>query len=292
MITPFPIVTLLPFGVIKAIIRKNNGIVYICEKEHSFLMKTDALLQGVGISKWFGPVKALDNVNFRVGHNEIVGLVGDNGAGKSTLVKIFSGVYPPTEGDIFIEGEKIRYRSSIEARNKGIETIYQDLAIIEDLPIFRNIFLAKELTYGPLRLLDQKRMRTEAQRGLEELKIIMPPVNESVRFLSGGQRQVVAVSRALIRDARLTFMDEPTAALGVAESRQVLEIIKSLKAKGRSAVVVAHNLRHVMSVCDRLVVLRMGKVVSELNSGDVSVDEVEEIIVGHEKGVDSEKAAA
>ncbi len=243
-------------------------------------MKSDVLLQGVNISKWFGPVKALDKVNFQIGHNEIVGLVGDNGAGKSTLVKVFSGVYAPTEGEIYVEGTKTRYRSSIDARNLGIETIYQDLAIIEDLPIFRNIFLAKEATYGPLHLLDQKRMRAGAQKGLDELKINMPSVNESVRYLSGGQRQTVAVARALIRDAKLTFMDEPTAALGVAESRQVLDTIKRLKEKGKSAVVVAHNLRHVMSVCDRLVVMRMGKVVSELPTSEVSVDEVEEIIVG------------
>ena len=247
-------------------------------------MKSDLLLEAVNISKNFGSVKALDRVNFSVHRQEIVGLLGDNGAGKSTLVKIISGFHQPDNGELLIEGVKTELRSPAMSRRLGIETIYQELALVDDLSIYRNMFLAKELRrrrLGVLNLLDDKRMREEAERALGDLKIDISSVRDPVRFLSGGQRQSVSTARAVMSDAKLFLMDEPTAALGVAESRQVLSIIRELKNKGKSVVVITHNIRHIVSICDRVVIMRRGKAVADMAAQGLSVDDVEDMIVGN-----------
>jgi ABC-type sugar transport system ATPase subunit len=246
-------------------------------------LKRVPLLEAVNISKNFGSVRALDGVNFSVHHQEIVGLLGDNGAGKSTLVKVISGVHPPDGGEIFMEGVKTKLSSPALARRMGIETIYQDLALVDDLSIYRNMFLAREIKkryLGLFNFLDDKRMQKEALNGLDSLKIGISTVRDPVRYLSGGQRQSVSTARAILTDAKLFLMDEPTAALGVAESRQVLKIIRELKDKGRSVVVIAHNIRHIMSICDRLVILRRGKLVGDMPAKGLTVDDVEEVIIG------------
>jgi simple sugar transport system ATP-binding protein len=247
-------------------------------------LKSDLLLEAVNISKSFGSIKALDGVNFSVHRQEIVGLLGDNGAGKSTLVKVVSGLHQPDNGELFIEGVKTKLMSPAMSRRMGIETIYQDLALVDDLSIYRNMFLAKELRkrhLGVLNLLDDKRMREEAERGLKDLKIGISSISDPVRFLSGGQRQSVSTARAVMSDAKLFLMDEPTAALGVAESRQVLSIIRELKNKGKSVVVITHNVRHVVSICDRVVILRRGKTVADVAAQGLSIDDVEDMIVSN-----------
>jgi len=237
----------------------------------------------VGISKSFGPVRAVQDVDFHVGQSEIVGLVGDNGAGKSTLIKILSGVHQADKGEIYYEGEKVVISSPIEARNMGIETIYQDLALVEDLPIYRNIFLARELKnryLGFLKLLDDKKMQVEAEKTLETLHIDCGEVDQTVRHLSGGQRQCVSLARSIYYDAKLLAMDEPTAALGVAESTEVLNLIRNLKEQGRSVIVVTHNLNHIFSVCDRISVLRRGKMVGSRYTKETTTDEITDMILG------------
>jgi len=247
-------------------------------------MSNARLLEMVGITKSFGPVTALQNANFHADHKEIVGLVGDNGAGKSTLIKILSGVHRPDKGDIFLEGTRVHFSSPNDSRAMGIETIYQDLALVEDLRIYRNLFLAREITksYLGMRLLDDKKMRKESERAMEGLRIPIGSVNQVVRTLSGGQRQCVAVARSIYFDSKLFAMDEPTAALGVAESHEVLDLIKDLKKRGKSCIVITHNLHHIFSVCDRITVLRKGQVVGDYVTKDTSVEEVEGVILGKE----------
>ncbi len=245
-------------------------------------MASDLLLDVVNISKSFGTIMALDRVNFSVRRQEVVGLLGDNGAGKSTLVKTISGFHRPDEGEIYVEGRRAIISSPADSRKLGIETIYQDLALVDDLSVYRNIFLARELRrkyFGFLKLLDDHRMRKDAGEGLKELRIGMSSVEHPVRDLSGGQRQTVAIARAVMNDAKLFLMDEPTAALGVAESRQVLDIIRDLKQKGKSIVVIAHNTRHIIAVCDRLVILRRGRVVAGMPAKGLSVVDIENMIV-------------
>jgi len=235
------------------------------------------LIQMVEISKSFGPVRALENVSFRLNRGEIVGLVGDNGAGKSTLVKIISGVLQPDKGDIYFNGRKTTIHSPEDARKLGIETTYQDLAICEDLPIWRNIFLSRELTGAVF--LDKKTMRKETWKALENLQIGVPSIEQKVKFLSGGQRQTVALARSMYFNAEALLMDEPTAALGVAESNALLQLMLELKKRGKSIVFITHNLRHIFSVVDRLVVLYKGVRIGELAKESTTIEEVEEMIV-------------
>jgi len=240
-------------------------------------MADKPLIQMVEISKSFGPVKALENVSLVVNRAEIVGLVGDNGAGKSTLVKIASGVLQPDKGDIYFNGNRVIMRSPENARKLGIETTYQDLAICEDLPIWRNIFVSREFT-GAI-FLDKKTMREETWKALENLGIEVPSIEQKVKFLSGGQRQTVALARGMYFNAELLLMDEPTAALGVAESNALLQLMLQLRKRGKSIVFITHNLRHIFSVADRLVILYKGMRVGDLAKESTSIEEVENIIV-------------
>jgi len=235
-----------------------------------------------GISKNFGAVKALDNVTITLRRGEVLGIVGDNGAGKSTLIKILSGVYQPDKGEIYFEGNKTRFNSPIEARRMGIETIYQDLALIDDLSVYHNIFLAKEQfvnTTPVVRFLDNKKMGESAAKFLKDLKVDIPKIDEKARVLSGGQRQAIAIARSVYFSAKVLIMDEPTAALGVVETKRVLDLIENLKKRGDvSIIIIAHNLAHVLAVVDRIIILTRGRIIAERKTKETSVDDLTEII--------------
>ena len=242
-----------------------------------------------GISKSFGAVKALEDVTITVHRGEVLGIVGDNGAGKSTLIKILSGVYQPDKGEIYFEGNKVRFNSPIQARSMGIETIYQDLALVDDLSVYHNIFLAKEqfLNATPLiRFLDNKKMGKSAGHFLKDLKVDVPEIDAKARVLSGGQRQAIAIARSVFFSAKVLIMDEPTAALGVVETKRVLDLIEELKKRGDvSIIIIAHNLAHVIAVVDRIVILTRGRVLAERKTKETSVDDLTEIISKGAEGI-------
>ncbi len=242
---------------------------------------SETLLEMRGIVKRFGHVEALRGVDFSVRRAEIVGLVGDNGAGKSTLVKTIVGVYQPDEGEIYFEGRRVQFRSPREARAAGIEIVYQHLALIDLLSISRNIFLGREPVrrLGPLRVLDKHYMNSEAWRILQEIgvKRIRSP-EDRVAKLSGGERQSVAIARAMYFKAKLLILDEPTAALSVRETRRVLDHILDVKKQGVSVVFITHNIYHVYEVADRIVVLDHGRKIADVRKEDVTPEEVIEII--------------
>jgi ABC-type sugar transport system ATPase subunit len=215
-----------------------------------------------------------------VNPGEIVALVGDNGAGKSTLVKIVAGVHQPTSGEIVLEGEPVRLHGPSDARRHGIEVVYQDLALANGQPVYMNMFLGREIVRGPLRTLDRRRMAAETQRLLDELEIRIDSPRATIRDLSGGQRQGVAIARAVQWAERLVLMDEPTAALGVQETRRVEEIILRLRERGRAIVIVSHSLDQVFRISDRICVLRRGKQVGIRNTSETNGDEIVSLITG------------
>lgn len=236
------------------------------------------------ISKSFGPVQALCQVDLTLHQREILGLVGDNGAGKSTLMKVLTGVYQPDEGEIYFNGQRMRFNSPHDSRHAGIEMVYQDLALAGNLHIAGNIFLGRELTQkylgGLVRFLDHKGMAREAARLLERLKIEIQSVDLKVETLSGGQRQAVAVGRSMGFNARVVIMDEPTAALAVREVAKVLELIKSLKEHDVSVILISHRMPDVFEVSDRIMVLRQGRKVGDLVRLQTTMDEVVALITG------------
>jgi simple sugar transport system ATP-binding protein len=240
--------------------------------------KNGALLEARGIDKNYGHVRALANADFDVLAGEVTALVGDNGAGKSTLIKILSGTVQPDGGEIVFEGRRVRIDSPITARSLGLETVYQDLALAEDLDPPANLFLGREVlrsgVLGRLGFLDKKAMRGRAQRAFTTLGIGLQDLDAEVGSLSGGQRQTVAVSRAATWASRVIFMDEPTAALGVVQAEKVLDLIRQIRESGKSVVLISHNLPHVFQVADRIQVLRLGKRVATFRSADVTMDEV------------------
>ncbi len=242
------------------------------------------LLEMEHINKNFGAVRALEDISFRVYPGEAVGLVGDNGAGKSTLVKIISGVEHPDSGVIRFEGQDVAIRTPEDARDLGIETLYQDLALINNLDIVANMFLGRELVrrwlLGAIRVLRSREMEAESRQILERLKINIGSVREKVEVLSGGQRQAIALGRAVGWGKKLVLLDEPTAALGVREAQQALEIIGRLKDEGIATVIISHNLQHVFSVVDRIVVIRRGVMRGERLIGDAVGDEIVSMITG------------
>lgn len=241
-------------------------------------MPDNSIIRMTGISKSFGPVRALENVNFTIDRGEIAGLVGDNGAGKSTLLKILSGVLKPDKGAILYDGRKVVFKSPQDSRKLGIEAIYQDLALCEDLNIYRNIFLSREIT-GRI-LIDKPAMRNETLKILRSIGINIPSIEQQLRYLSGGQRQSVAIARAMYFNAQVVLMDEPTAALGVTESKEVFNLMLELKKKGRSIVFITHNLRHIFSVADRITVLYKGRSVAEcLQKEKTCLEDIENYIV-------------
>jgi len=236
-----------------------------------------------GIYKYFGGVHALEDVDFELYPNEILALVGDNGAGKSTLIKIISGVYTPDRGEIYLDGEKIEIRSPPVARAFGIETVYQELALVETRDVPSNFFLGREPTKGRLGVfIDKKKISDVTVKTLKKLSITLPSLRTAVRNLSGGQRQALAVGRAAAWGRKIIIMDEPTAALGVEESRKVLDLVSQLGKHGASVIVISHNLRHVFSVATRIVVLRGGRRVGSKLKSETTADEIVKLITGAE----------
>lgn len=226
-----------------------------------------------GIKKNFGAVQALRGVDLTLHQNEVLGLVGDNAAGKSTLMKVLSGAYSPDEGKILIEGREVHFANPMDARRKGIEMVYQDYALANNLDIVANVFMGREvvsLDLGPIKVLDFHHMEQETRSLLGRLKIDIPSVRQKVERLSGGQRQAVAIARATAFDAKVIIMDEPTAALSVAAIDKVLELVQQLKAQGSSIIMISHRLEDIYRVSDRLVVLRQGRKVCDAEvEGDI-----------------------
>ncbi len=251
-----------------------------------------ALYRLEGISKSFGRVEALKNVDLEVRAGEIVGLVGDNGAGKSTLIKILSGIYPPDRGRILYQGEPKRIASYRDSQNLGIATIYQDRALVDSVSIFRNIFMGNELCtrFG---FMNKRRMREITERLLEEsISIGLQNPDQNVGDLSGGQKQAVAIVRAIHFKARLLLLDEPTNALSVKESGQVMAFVKALREEGISSIFVTHNLYHVYSIADRFVLLSHGEKVGDFMKKDVSMERLEWMIVEGKGGASGEASPA
>jgi ABC-type sugar transport system ATPase subunit len=244
------------------------------------------LLEARGLAKSFLHVRALDGVDFHVHPGETVALVGDNGAGKSTLMKMLCGAYHPDDGTILVEGREVTLRTPRDAMALGIAVVYQDLALVDHRDVATNVFLGRELMKGLV--VDKPRMVREARSVLGKLKINIPSVQTLVGLLSGGQRQAVAIARAVHQGGRLIFMDEPTAALGVQEQAKVLRLIEDLKANGTAVVVVSHNLQHVFSVADRIVVLRGGRNAGERVKAETTPEEIVRLIVGADRLVPAE----
>ena len=244
---------------------------------------TAPLLEVRGISKAFGHVQALTDVSLTMREGETVGLVGDNGAGKSTLVKVLSGVYDADEGEILIGGEPVRMNNPTDALRHGIGTVYQDLAVVDVLDVARNIYLGNPPRRFGL-MVDYRRMYRDARTTLNQLRVNMPSVRTRVGELSGGQRQAVAIARTLAQSARLFLMDEPTAALGVAQSEKVNELIADLKADGRTVLVITHNMEHIFEVADRIIVLRHGQRVGVRDRDETTREEIVGLITGAIKG--------
>jgi simple sugar transport system ATP-binding protein len=234
------------------------------------------------IVKSFGPVAALRGVDFAVSPGEVVGLVGDNGAGKSTLMKVLTGVYHSDEGEVWFEGRRVRFGSPLESRHAGIEMVYQDLALAENLTPVANIFLGRELTrsVAGVRLLDGGEMRRRARQHLEALKIALPSMTLPVERLSGGQRQSVAIARATAFRAKLVIMDEPAASLAVMEAAKVLALITRLREAGVAVVLISHRLQDVFDVSNRIVVLNRGLAVGDLRRDEATMEDVVGRIVG------------
>jgi simple sugar transport system ATP-binding protein len=241
------------------------------------------ILETRAISKRFGGVQALDGVSMKVHAGEVVALAGDNGASKSTLIKTISGVYQPDDGEILFQGRPTRFQTPHEARDSGIETIYQDLALADNLSIGANIFLGREpmrKAFGILPVLDRAKMAEAARETMARLEFHVTRLDAPVSNFSGGQRQAVAIGRALYWDARLMIMDEPTAALGVPEQRKVIALIKALKAQGRGIIFISHNLGDIFAVSDRIVVLRRGVLAGERAIAETNPDEIVRLMVG------------
>ncbi|MCL5269454.1 MAG: ATP-binding cassette domain-containing protein [bacterium] len=233
-----------------------------------------------GITKRYGAVTALDNIDFGIWPGEVVGLLGDNGAGKSTLIKIMSGIVQPTAGKIYSRGREVRLRSRRDSYELGIETIYQDIALVDQMNIMRNIFLGREMT-DRMGFLRMKQMRQTAMKVLEHTVGIsgITSADQVVKGLSGGQKQAVALARAVYFKNRIFLLDEPTSALSVRETEKTLEYILQLKGEGVSSVLVTHNIYHGYQVADRFVVLRLGRKILEVRKEDTSIEELTRIIV-------------
>jgi ABC-type sugar transport system ATPase subunit len=242
------------------------------------------VLEARGISRYFGSVAALEDVTLHVNRGEVVGLVGDNGAGKSTLVKILCGALQPSNGQLLVDGEAHSFSSPRESRDRGIEVVYQDLALATELSIADNIFLGRELRRGgplaPARILDRTQMAKDAQTRLDSLGIEIDDVHVRCGLLSGGQRQAVAVARAVMWGSKLLLLDEPTAALAVMEQRKIGALIESVASHDIGVVLVSHNLRQVMQLCDRIVVLLRGHLIADLKTSETTVEDVVRWITG------------
>ena len=253
---------------------------------------TEELVRLEHVDKWYGRVQALDDVSLTINSNEIVGLLGDNGAGKSTLIKIVSGVTPLSSGAIYFHGKKVSIRGTNDAIALGVETIYQDSALVNQLSIARNLFLGREPLKGPriLNHMDKKHMEDVAGRLLGEVGISKNiPARTPISSLSGGERQAVAIARAMYFESELIILDEPTNNLGVAETQGVLRFVRNARDSGHSCIFIAHNIHHVFQVVDRIIVLRRGTVVADdINPKQTTIEQVEKVITGDLEFIDGE----
>ena len=241
------------------------------------------ILKVEGVSKNFGSVVALNNVSLEVYEDEVVGLVGDNGAGKSTLIKILSGNFPPDKGSVYLEGKRVSFRRPSDARLMGIETVYQDLALCGNLDAVANLFIGREITrkFLGFDVLQKAEMDRQAVQVLARIGTNFPSVHELVEYMSGGQRQAVALGRFIGWGDKLILLDEPTAALGVRETSHVLDLVaKTRKEKGVSMILISHNLQHVFKIADRIVVMRLGEVVGVRERRRTTPDEIVSLITG------------
>ena len=230
------------------------------------------------ISKKYGAVTALVDVNMHLRPGEVLGLIGDNGAGKSTLIKIICGFQPPTSGRILLDGQEITFKSVDHARSLGIDVVYQDLALVNQLTVYENMFLNREPVRWPL--LRKKQMRKEAQEHLDSMGIkTLKSVDLQVASLSGGQRQSIAVARSVFSDAKVLLLDEPLAAMGVKEGAMILDLVRDLKEQGMSIIIIAHNYGQVLEVCDRVNLIQHGEITVDKRSRDTSVTELTEMVV-------------
>jgi simple sugar transport system ATP-binding protein len=243
-------------------------------------LEASEVLRGENITKRFGAVTALDGVTLTLKQGEILGILGDNGAGKSTLIKILTGFHQQSSGRLFIDTEETLFRSVDHARSLGIECVYQDLALANSLSIYHNMFLNREIIYpGPLRLLNNRAMRRRAAECLEEIGVHVPSVDLAVEQLSGGQRQAIAVARAVNSNAKILLLDEPLAAMGAREAGLIIDLILRLKEKGGlSIIMIMHNYAQTLDIADRVMLMQRGRVTYERNTADTSVAELMEIV--------------
>jgi simple sugar transport system ATP-binding protein len=240
----------------------------------------DEVLRVENISKRFGPVVALRNINLSLRKGEVLGLLGDNGAGKSTLMKIICGFEKQDEGEMFLRGESYEPHSVDHARSLGIDTVYQDLALIDELTVFQNMFLRREKVLRPLPFLANRTMRRETREALDEIGIRIPSLNSPVARLSGGQRQAIAVARTVHSAADILLLDEPLAAMGAKEGAMILDLIARLKEEGEvSIIMVLHNYVHVLTSCDRVNLIQDGEITLDKATAETSVEELTEIVV-------------
>lgn len=256
---------------------------------------SDNILETQNLTKHYGGVHALTDANFTLKKGEHVAIMGDNGAGKSTFVRQITGVEQRTSGKIIFNGEEVRFAGPIDAREAGIETVFQTLALADDLDVPDNLFLGREITklnwLGPFRLLDYKAMRAATIEGLERTAVKIPNIRNSIQNMSGGQRQCVAIARTATFASKLTIMDEPTAALGVQETQQVENIVRTLKEAGEPLILISHNMRQVMDLVDRIVVFRRGRIVANLKRDETDGQDVVAYITGAKTGDEYEGAA-
>jgi simple sugar transport system ATP-binding protein len=239
------------------------------------------VLRTEGIAKTFGAIVALRHIDLELHRGEVLGLVGDNGAGKSTFVKILTGFHRPDAGKIFLEGKEVRFRSVKEARSHGIETVYQDLALIPQLPVYLNLFLNREHTsLANVRWLSKHKMRRLARQYLDEIKVNIPNVDAEVESLSGGQRQAIAVARATQQQARILLLDEPLAAMGAKESAMIIDLVKDLsRNRKETMIIIDHNHTHLFELCDRLAVIQHGTITFDKPVKDTSIEELTDLMV-------------
>ena len=240
-----------------------------------------ALLDVRNVSKNFGAIQAVNDISFSVEPGEVVGLMGDNGAGKSTMVKLVAGNFPPSEGEIAVDGHVCHFHKPIEARAKGIEVVYQDLALADNLTAAQNVFLGRETKkgYWPFKVLDKQAMIDRSEELFGELKSETRP-RDLVKKMSGGQRQAVAIARTRLSNAKLVLMDEPTAAISVRQVAEVLELIRRLKSQGVAVMLISHRMPDVFAVCDRIIVMRRGTKVADKTTASTSPEEITGLITG------------
>jgi simple sugar transport system ATP-binding protein len=238
------------------------------------------VLRVEGVSKRFGPVTALKNIDLHLGKGEVLGLLGDNGAGKSTLIKIISGFQKPTDGRLIIKGEETELRSVDHARSLGIDCVYQDLALVNQLDVAQNMFLQREQVHKPIPFLARRHMRKETRVALDEIGVNLPRLNVPVARLSGGQRQAIAIARTVHSDADIILLDEPLAAMGAKEGAMILDLVARMRAEGNvSIIMIAHNYVHVLESCDRVNLIQDGEITFDKPTADTSVEELNEIVV-------------